>query len=282
MVVDVPRVILTAHDGTPIGELDPTLLVGLVATSEVNGEHALSVTTTQELAKGDRLLWRDHMGVWHEYVVESDTATHDATGAPVHEYWCPWSLQHDLSGTFVTGMPGTGGVPATAAQALAAALAGTARWQVGTVNVATTGSASFWRLSGWEAMQELVNVWGGEVRASITVSPTTGVTERHVDLLAHVGSSSAHRRFDYGFDATGITRTVEDQPWTARVMPLGAAEQSEDGGYGRKITIESVNGGVDYLEDADAVPSPACRTAAAAGRFRCRWSRTPTPRRPPR
>ena len=254
MVVEIPRVILTAHDGTPLGDLDPTRLAGLRVISEVNGEHYMEVTTTQALAKGDRLLWRDGMGYWHEFVVESDEATHDATGAPVHLYWCPWSVQHDLAATFVTGMPGTGGTPATAAEALAAALAGTARWAVGTVGISTTGSASFWRMSGWEALQELVGVWGGEVRATITVSPTTGVTGRTVDLLEHVGKSDATRRFDYGHDAIGINRLVEDQQWTARVMPLGAAEQTDDGGYGRKITIESVNGGSATLENASAVP----------------------------
>lgn len=253
-MVDVPRIILTSHDGTPLGDVDPTRVAGIVVTSEVNGEHSMTLTTQQELTKGDRLVWRDAQGYWHEYVIESDEATHDATGAPMHAYWCPWSVQHDLAATFVTGMPGTGGTPASASDALAAALAGTARWTVGTVGIGTTGSASFWRLSGWEAMQELVKVWGGEVRATITVSPTTGVTGRAVDLLAHVGASDATRRFDYGHDATEIIRTVMDEQWTASVMPLGAAEQTDEGGYGRKITIESVNGGSAILTNADAVP----------------------------
>lgn len=253
-MVVAPRIILTAHDGTALGDIDPTKLIAATVTSEVNGENAMTLTTTQELSKGDRLLWRDTMGYWHEYVIESDEATHDTTGAPIHVYYAPWSIQHDLAATFVTGMPGTGGTPATARAALEAALAGTARWTVGTVGMSTTGSASFWRLSGWEAMQELVKVWGGEVRATITVSPTAGVTARKVDLLAHVGSATANRRFDYGGDATAITRTVMDEQWTASVMPLGAAEETDEGGYGRKITIESVNGGSAVLTNASAVP----------------------------
>lgn len=253
-MVVAPRIILTAHDGTALGDIDPTKLIGAVVASEVNGENAMTLTTTQELKKGDRLLWRDTMGYWHEYVIESDEATHDTTGAPIHTYYAPWSIQHDLAATFVTGMPGTGGTPATARAALEAALAGTARWTVGTVGMSTTGSASFWRLSGWEAMQELVEVWGGEVRATITVSPTSGVTARKVDLLAHVGSATANRRFDYGGDATAIARTVMDEQWTGSVMPLGAAEETDEGGYGRKITIESVNGGSAVLTNASAVP----------------------------
>ena len=252
-MADVPRVIVTAHDGTIVGDLDPARLAGLVVVSEVNGENAMTVTTTQELAKGDRLLWRDGMSLWHEYVIESDECEHDMPDAPMHEYYAVWSVQHDLSGTYLTSMPGTGGTPATAFGALTAALDGTDRWVVGTVDVLTTGSASFWRKSGWESMQTLVEVWGGEVQATIEVG-VSGVTARKVDLLQHVGATTATRRYDYGHDATGVTRTVEDQLWTARVMPLGAAEETESGGYGRKITIDEVNGGVAWLEDASAVP----------------------------
>lgn len=246
--MDMPRIIVTAHDGTAKGDLDARLVTELTTTSEVNGENSLSVTTLQELAKGDRLLYRDGMSVWHEYVVEGIESSHESAGLVLHTYWCPWSVQHDLSATFVTGMPGTGGTPAPASTALLAALAGTERWTVGTVGVGTVGSASFWRLSGWEAMQELVKVWGGEVRADITVS-VGGVTERQVSLVEHIGSATPARRFDYGYDVSGINRTVSDELWTARVMPLGAAEQTDLGGYGRKITIESVNDGVAWIQN---------------------------------
>lgn len=251
-MAEAPRVIVTSHDGAVVGDLDPARLVDMVVVDEVNGERSLAVTTTQELSKGDRLLWRDGMLKWREYVVEADEAEHSA-GEATHAYWCPWSLQYDLSRTFVSAMPGTGGTPATAEQALEAALGGTARWAVGAVDVATTGSASFFRMSGWEALQALVETWGGEVDATIEVG-LAGVTSRSVSLLAHVGDEGATRRFDYGHDVAGIRRTVMDEPWTCRVIPLGKAEETEGGGYGRKVTIDDANGGVMWLEDADAVP----------------------------
>ena len=251
-MAEAPRVIVTTHDGAVVGDLDPARLVDMVVVDEVNGERSLTVTTTQELSKGDRLLWRDGMLRWREYVVEADEAEHSA-GEATHAYWCPWSLQYDLSRTFVSAMPGTGGTPATAEQALEAALGGTARWAVGAVDVGTVGSASFFRMSGWEALQALVETWGGEVDATIEVG-LAGVTSRSVSLLAHVGDEGATRRFDYGHDVAGIRRTVMDEPWTCRVIPLGKAEETEGGGYGRKVTIKDANGGVMWLEDADAVP----------------------------
>lgn len=251
-MAEAPRVIVTSNDGAVVGDLDPARLVDMVVVDEVNGERSLTVTTTQELSKGDRLLWRDGMLRWREYVVEADEAEHSA-GEATHAYWCPWSLQYDLSRTFVSAMPGTGGTPATAEHALEAALGGTARWAVGAVDVGTVGSASFFRMSGWEALQTLVETWGGEVDATIEVG-LAGVTSRSVSLLAHVGDEGATRRFDYGHDVAGIRRTVMDEPWTCRVIPLGKAEETEGGGYGRKVTIEDANGGVMWLEDADAVP----------------------------
>ena len=246
----LPRVIVYDHTGAYVCDLTEQEVISLTTVAELNGEHSLSITTTRQLSKGDRILFRDKADTWHEYVVESITSVHQTASVVLHTYWCPWSLMHDLSGTFVSSMPGTGGTPATATQALTAALAGTARWTVGTVDVATTGSASFYRMSGWEALQELIKVWGGEVSVTLTVG-ASGITARQVNLLQHVGSSTATRRFDYGYDVSGITRTVEDTLWTARVIPLGAAQQSTSGGYGRKIDISSVNSGSIYLTNSD-------------------------------
>lgn len=247
----VPRIVVTDNTGNLIYELTQDEIIEVTAVSELNGEHSLSITTTRQLSKGDRILYRGNDATWGEYVTESIVTTHDPAGIPITTLWCPWSLMHDLSGTYVSSMPGTGGTPATATQALTAALAGTARWTVGTVDVGTTGSASFYRISGWEALQELIKVWGGEVRADILVDDKK-VIARYVSLLQHVGSSTAMRRFDYGYDLSGITRTVEDTLWTARVIPLGAAQQSTNGGYGRKIDISSVNSGNTWLQN-DAV-----------------------------
>ena len=254
----LPRVIVYDHTGAYVCDLTEQEVISLTTVAELNGEHSLSITTTRQLSKGDRILFRDKADTWHEYVVESITSVHQAASVVLHTYWCPWSLMHDLSGTFVSSMPGTGGTPATATQALTAALAGTARWVVGTVDVTTTGSASFYRMSGWEALQELIKVWGGEVSVSLAVD-ASGITARQVNLLQHVGSSTATRRFDYGYDVSGITRTVEDTLWTARVIPLGAAQQSTSGGYGRKIDISSVNSGVIWLQNdttANAIRVP--------------------------
>lgn len=252
--MELTRLIVTKPDGTFVGDVDPSRIVDVTFVHEVNGEHSMTLVTFDEYTKNDRLLWCDEMGVWHENVVEGAEGEHGEHGDTLHTYWCPWSLQHDLSGTFVTEMPGTGGIPVPAATALGSALSGTERWKVGTVTRMATGGASMWRMSGWEALQVLIETWGGELSVTIVVG-VNGVVERYVNLLEQVGATIATRRFDYGGDVMGIKRTVSDQPWTCRIIPLGKAQQTDGGGYGRKVTIEEANGGVIWLQNDDVVGS---------------------------
>ena len=214
----------------------------------INGEHSLRITTSRKLAQSQRLLTIDKTGKWREYVVNGVDAKHDKGERPIGTYYCVWSLQYDLAGVTCDKMPGVRS-PVSASSALSDAISETSRWTVGTVTQTTTGGASMWQRSAWEALSVLVETWGGEIDATIAVNGTK-VTGRAVDLLAHQGSQTVTRRFDYGADLTSIQRKVADGPVYARVIPLGkGSSDSEATGDRRRITIESVNGGIDYLEN---------------------------------
>lgn len=253
------RVIVYDYQDNYVCDIDPSQIVELKSTEEINGEHSLAIKTTQELSKTDRLVIRDGMGLWHEYVVTGLVGEHGGrkVGAVVHTYHAVWSLQYDLTATYIdtqVGLrPGKPPVPAPALTGLQAALSGTERWQVGTITVTSSGSASFYRRSGWEGIKTLTENWGGEVEATIEVG-LTGVVGRYVDFLAHEGSTEATRRFDYGGDVSKIKRTVSDEVWPCRIVPLGKATETEAGGYTRRPTIAAANGGIVWLEDASAVP----------------------------
>lgn len=240
-------------------DLDAKQVLGLTTTEEVNGEHSLTITTTQQLSKTNRVLICDGMGYWHEYVIVGTTETHGESTDTINEYYAVWSVQYDLTATFVNDqygagiVPGHASVPVTATQALTVALEGTSRWTVGTVGVTTMAAASFYRRSGWDAIKTVIEKWGGELSTTITVS-TTGVVGRAVNLLEHVGESTAKRRFDYGHDMTSIKRTISDDVWPCRIVPLGASQETDAGGYTRRPDISSVNGGVIWLEDSEVVP----------------------------
>lgn len=233
-------------------ELDETNTLELTRRDVVNGEHSLTVVTTKQLEKGQRLLMQDDRGYWREYAVYGADEGHDSASAPFGTYYCVWSLQADLMGTRVSKMPGHP-TPCSAADALADVLDGTTRWIPGTVTNTATGSASMFDTDGWSAMATMIAEWGGEVSAKIEVDGA-GVTARKVDYPEKVGEQTAKRRFDFGEDVASIRRIVEDGPLYCRIAPRGKGIETDGGGYGRKVTIESVNGGKDYLENADMVP----------------------------
>ena len=245
------RVMLFDRFDQPIGELSERDVFALVRTEIVNGEHALKITTTRILEKGQRILTCDARGKWREHVVYGTDALHESGDKPMGDYYCVWSLQHDLMGTRVSAMPGVQN-PVTAAVALSAALSGTDRWEVGTVTNETVGGASMYDTDGWSALSTLIAVWGGEIDATIEVG-SMGVVARKADLYAKQGDQEPRRRYDFGADLKSIRRRMPDGPLYCRITPRGMGEETE-GGYGRKITIESVNDGKDYLENPDMVP----------------------------
>lgn len=239
------RVMLFDRFDQPLGELSENEVYALVRSERVNGEHSLKITTTRVLQQGQRILTCDSRGKWREHVVYGTDALHDSGDKPYGEYYCVWSLQPDLMGTRVSAMPGVQN-PCTAAVALAAAIGGTARWAVGTVTNQNTGGASMYDTDGWSALSTLINVWGGELDATIEVG-SNGVTARKVDLYSLQGDQESKRRYDFGADIKSVRRKIADSPLYCRMTPRGMGEETENGGYGRRITIESVNDGKDYL-----------------------------------
>ena len=245
---------LMVYDRTdkPLGDIAEADVFSLVRRATINGEHALEVTTTRKLGKGQRILLQDGRQIWHEYVVDGIDELHGAGRRPVGTYACVWSIQHDLQGVRVSVMPGVQ-TPVTAGEALARLLGTTRRWTVGTVTNTSTGGASMYDTDAWSALSTLVKTWGGEVDTTIEVDQA-GVVSRKVDLYAQQGDQEAKRRYDFGADIKSVRRTMPDGPLYCRLTPRGKGEETEGGGYGRKVTIESVNDGKDYLELASMVP----------------------------
>ena len=69
MLLDMVRILVHDHEGAFVGEVKPEQVIDAKCSDEVNGERTLTLTSTQELDKTDRVIVRDGMGVWHEYVV---------------------------------------------------------------------------------------------------------------------------------------------------------------------------------------------------------------------
>lgn len=250
----MPRILVYDHLDQPLFELDPNKVYGLKMVEKVNDEHSLTITTSHELEKGQRIFYHDGEKL-REFVVLGDVASH-ADGFS-HEYYCVWSLQYDLSAAYIDDRRIGNKNNLVPASDILTVIAGQSRWQVGTVTTTTVSSAWLYYKSLWEALGIVVEKWQGEVDSTIVLSSPVA---RYIDFKAHIGSSDAKRRFDYGHDLTSIKRTVLDDLYVCRIVPRGKGEavEGEGGevsGYGRRITIESVNPtGEEWIQDDSVVP----------------------------
>lgn len=247
MAVSAPRLVLYDRWGTQISDVGG--VIALTRTEEVNGEDSLTVTTTGQLSKGQRIVMRDRTGTWHEYVVSSLAETHDSSGSPAVEAWCESSVS-ELRGDYITDLRPGVSVPCSARQAMEAALS-PSRWEVGTVDVPGTAGASLYHVSSYKALSTVVSTWGGEVRADISVDGD-GVVSRAVSLLSRRGSA-AGRRFEWGRDLASVRRIVDASDVITACYAWGKGEQVSDDGYGRRIGIADVNDGVAYVADEEAL-----------------------------
>ena len=256
--------------GNPLGDFDRTTLREQPQiVEEVNGEHTLTLVTTTVLEVGTYLVMRGYDGRWREFCVNRPDEEHASGRNAVGTYVLPWSLYTDLvscdgSTLWASAEEGTLD-PISASSALVIALSDQTRWGVGTVDVGTTGAVSLYDAQVWDYLAKLVGAFGGEVEAEIEVGDY-GVTSRRVALRAHIGSTTAVRRFDWGRDLTRIRRTPAEGPYFCGIRPRGGSTKTDDDGvdYTDRVGIEEEPAVYDesgwyheanspYLFDADAI-----------------------------
>lgn len=213
----------------------------------LDGTDTLTVSTFSFLEKGDRLVWRGPDGVWREHVVDDCKRVHDANGHAVTTATCINSVCETM-GDYVESLDLAG---VTVAAALSRVLANT-RWTSAGSDVAGTYDFSFEHVSVREALNQIVETANsGEIHSYVTVG-STGVAARRVGIEASRGGSTTTRRFTYSKSVTSVRRTVEPTDPVTALYLYGKAERDAQGNAVR-LTVESVNGGKRYVEDASAL-----------------------------
>ena len=213
-------------------------------TREVNGENALSITTLARLDKGDRLVWRDLKGRWHENIVDG-VEEECASAGILYTYYCPTSAQIELLGDYLEDKRP---YDVSAYAALASALS-SSRWQVGTVADLGQAGTNFYHTNAWAAIHDVADTWGGELSFEIQVSGTK-VTARRVCMAKQVGEDNG-KRFTYAKDLVSVKRSVDEGNVCTALYGYGKSLQT--GGYDRKLTFGDVNGGQNWVGSADAL-----------------------------
>lgn len=223
-----------------------------IDTREVNGENSLSITCLAVLEKGDRIVWQDKKGRWRENIVDGVTEQRASAGI-VYTYYCPSSAQVELSGDYLEDKRP---LNTTASVAMSSALSAS-RWTVGTVADLGQNGTNFYHTNAWAAIHDVADTWGGELEFEIAVSGSK-VIARRVHLRERVGTDTG-KRFTYTKDLVSVTREVDEGNVCTALYGYGKALENTDdegnltGGYERKLTFGDVNGGQNWVGDADAL-----------------------------
>lgn len=214
-------------------------------TDALDGTDELNITCAEDLVKGDRIVWIDLQGVCHEHIVDTIDRVHDDDGAPetqavcinsVNETWDDWLDDKRPSGSVSV--------------ALASILAET-RWEVGACDQGGSASRTFYHESVREGLAGIIEAWGGELETLI-VHDGAGIVSRRVGVRAKRGNQSSAKRFTWTKDLVSVKRSVASDNPKTRVYGYGKGVETEGGGYGRRLTFGDINGGKDYVENAEA------------------------------
>ena len=241
--------------GNPLGDLP--YAIKAVRTRATDGTDTLDITTIGEINKDERIVFKDSMGRWAEYLCQS-TQTARAAGMPVTVAYCAGGIA-ELSRTYIEDKRNRA---ANAKACLAKALEGT-RWAVGTVETGTiTGTANlaFYHCTVLEAVQKTADTYGLEVQTEYQPDPTGNrIGRRIIHLVEHRGAANTTKRFEYGKDLTQIKRDIDSGDVITRLYGWGKGiEQTNDqgeatGGYSHKISFADVNHGKPYVQDDQAL-----------------------------
>ncbi|MDO4437547.1 MAG: phage tail protein [Coriobacteriaceae bacterium] len=211
----------------------------------LDGTDELKVTCDEDLQKGDRIVWVDLQGACHEHMVDEFERVHDDSGKPKTKATCINSIAETWD-DWVDDKRPSGSVSV----ALTSVLTGT-RWTVGTCDQGGTASQTFYHQSVREAIAGILKTWGGELE-TLVVHDGSSIVSRRVGIRAKRGRRDSAKRFTWTKDLLSVKRTVASDNPKTRVYGYGKGVETEGGGYGRRLTFGSINGGKDYVEDAEA------------------------------
>ena len=214
-------------------------------TDALDGTDELVITCAEDLVKGDRVVWIDLQGVCHEHIVDTIDRVHDDDGAPETQATCINSINETWDDWLDDKRP-SGSVSV----ALSSILADT-RWEVGTCDQGGSASHTFYHESVREGLAGIIETWGGELETLI-VHDGASIVSRRVGVRAKRGNQSSAKRFTWTKDLVSVKRSVASDNPKTRVYGYGKGVETESGGYGRRLTFGDINGGKDYVEDADA------------------------------
>ncbi|UYG93181.1 phage tail spike protein [Cytobacillus firmus] len=112
------------------------------------------------------------------------------------------------------------------------------RFKKGTVANLGLRTTNFYYESAISSIQKIISKWGGELKKRINFDGSA-ITGRFVDLLARRGADTG-KRFEFTKDLVSIKRTVDTSNLKTALYGRGKGEETEAGGYTRRIDFAEV------------------------------------------
>ncbi|WAA10337.1 phage tail spike protein [Fervidibacillus albus] len=139
----------------------------------------------------------------------------------------------------------------TATEAIDRALDLQNKWKRGNVAELGLNSVNFYYQSIKEALLDIQNTWGGEIKPRIEIDENNRVTGFYIDLLNRRGSDTG-MRIEIERNAKYIKRKYDEEGIKTAIYPRGKGQESGDG-YTRRLTIADVEWS---KENGDPVDKP--------------------------
>lgn len=209
---------------------------------KLNGLNVLEFTTLdRDIKNKDRVVFQDELGIWHEFIVESIDDTHEDVFV-----YCEDSF-YETRGDYIDDRRFVNANFATVAQAVMSYT----RWKLKIVDDIGTGTVNFYHTDVKSAVfEDMQNKFNFEIKTYVEIT-NSRISQRVIELRKQRGHDNG-KRFTYDKDITSISRTIDSTEFCTALYAYGKGEETENGGYGRRIDISQVNNGKKYVENLKA------------------------------
>lgn len=209
---------------------------------KLNGLNVLEFTTLdRDIKNKDRVVFQDELGVWHEFIIESIDDTHE----DVFMY-CEDSF-YETKGDYIDDRRFVNANFGTVAQAVMSYT----RWKLKIIDDIGTGTVNFYHTDVKTAVfEDMQNKFNFDIKTYVEIT-NSRISQRVIELRKQRGHNNG-KRFTYNKDITSISRTIDSTEFCTALYAYGKGEETENGGYGRRIDLSQVNNGKKYVENLKA------------------------------
>lgn len=209
---------------------------------KLNGLNVLEFTTLdRDIKNKDRVVFQDELGIWHEFIVESIDDTHEDVFV-----YCEDSF-YETRGDYIDDRRFVNANFSTVANAVMSHT----RWNFKISGDLGKGTVNFYRTSVKSAVfEDMQNKFDFEIKTYVEIT-NSRISQRVIELRKQRGHDNG-KRFTYDKDITSISRTIDSTEFCTALYAYGKGEETENGGYGRRIDLSQVNDGKKYVENTNA------------------------------